>query len=229
MPYVRSVYRTEFDARVKSLALAAKTAERTPGLGSALRAMVFQCAIFQTSAAIEDYLRLLVETWIFRLDQKGLGKHVPPSTRGFVALRALETSFAKYAFNGDESALSEAIAAEGTLWSFLLGSDQVPGVFSGKLLHDKTAYPSFKNLKRILRRVGIDNAKGRLNSALKADVETLIEGFQSIRTAIAHSSPPALTLADVQDRISDMMKLVGAIDRLMHKHVLAHGGSACWA
>jgi hypothetical protein len=218
----------EFEGRIRGLKSAAQDAEKHLKKNPLLKHMVFQCSIFQTSAAVEDYLRLLVETWAFQLRKQNLGKKVPLRSRGYVAVRTLEESFSRYIYNQDEASISESVAAEADLWNFLIGSDQLPSLFSGETLHDGTAYPSYRNLKRLLRRVGVSEPKKSLNAALKSDAETLIEAFQSIRTAIAHSAPPALTLGDVRSRLADMVKLVGAIDRLMHKHVLVHGGPSCW-
>jgi hypothetical protein len=56
----------------------------------------------------------------------------------------------------------------------------------------------------------------------------MIEGFQSVRTALAHSSPPAITFKDVTERIEEMRVLVGGIDRLFFSHVVKNGGVSCW-
>jgi hypothetical protein len=59
-------------------------------------------------------------------------------------------------------------------------------------------------------------------------MSSLIDAFQSLRTALAHSLPPSITISDVEARLADAKALVGAIDRIFHGHVMSHGSSDCW-
>ncbi|RYZ65603.1 MAG: hypothetical protein EOP09_13995, partial [Proteobacteria bacterium] len=115
----------------------------------------------------------------------------------------MSAAFNKYAYTNDERALYSHIEGEVELWPMMSGAAALPGYFEGKALHDGSSYPSGKNLKKVFARVGIDNMLDRISSNLGRDAEVLIEGFQSVRTALAHSSPPALTVADVEALLED--------------------------
>jgi hypothetical protein len=228
MPYTRSVHRKEFEARLGYLASECLLAEKLGAGHPNIRDMVFQCAIFQTSAAMETYLRLLIESWVQALKTQAKGLSLPAVSRGFLATKRFESYFARYAFNKDEAKISADIPNEHQQWPILNPQPALPPHLDGKAFHDQTAYPSFKNIKRLFRRVGIAKPEAELNKYLKGDVETLIEGFQSVRTAIAHSSPPPLTVKDVKKLLNDNIKLVRCIDRMFFRHVIAHGGQSCW-
>ncbi|MGJ5150985.1 HEPN domain-containing protein [Bradyrhizobium sp. HKCCYLR1023] len=228
MPYSRSSSRKSFESRIGALLAEANTAQKLSKSHPGIRDMVFQCAIFQTSAALEEYLKLLIEGWAFSLKQHNLNKSLPDLPRGFLVSRRLQRHFAQFAYTGDEAQLLKSIPKEYQAWPIFDDRAPLPAYFDGKLLHEKSAYPSFKNLKRLFFRVGIDQFEAKMNRLINGDMETLVEGFQSIRTALAHSAPPALTILDVKKNLRDITKLVSAIDRLFYKHVVENGGSSCW-
>jgi hypothetical protein len=228
MPYRKSVFRSDYELRVRDLLRECKKASHLDKGFDALRDMVFQCAIFQTSAAIETYLRLVIEGWAQALKMQKKGQHLPEPARGFLAARRFQKHFERFALTNDEAALIVAIPKEHQAWPILNPEPALPAFFDGKLLYAESAYPSFKNLKRVLNRIGIKNPEAALSATLRRDVETLIEGFQSVRTALAHASPPAVTLDDIKGLLSDMTALVAAVDRILYRHVAAHGGATCW-
>ncbi|MBY3466241.1 hypothetical protein HFN80_19975 [Rhizobium laguerreae] len=191
--------------------------------------MVHQCAVFQTCAALETYLKLLIESWAQEIRVRALHAHLPANTRGFLAAKRFERHFSKYVFAGEEVALSSAIATEHKNWPVLDENSILPHYFNGSILHAETAYPTLKNIKRLFARVGLDTIEHSLARLLRRDVDAMIEGFQSIRTALAHSAPPDVTLKDVRRLLEDIRALVGAIDRTFFSHVLRHGGLVCWS
>lgn len=228
MPYTRSAHRRDFESRTITLVNESVNAHRLPRECAAIRSMVFQCAIFQTSAALEVYLKLLVEGWIFALKTQNKGSNLPDLPRGFLLSNRFQRHFSNYLFTGDEAVLLKNIPREYLAWPIFDINFPLPHYFDGKMLHDKTAYPSFRNLKRLFFRVGVSDFEAQMNRLLRGDTEVLVESFQSYRTALAHSAPPDLTLADVKRNIRDIERLVRCIDRVFYRHVARHGGSSCW-
>lgn len=228
MPYKRSVFRKDYEIRIRSLLEECNKASKLGSELNDLRDMVFQCAIFQTSAAVETYLRLIIEGWAQALKSQNRGESLPNTARGFLAARRFQKHFEKFAYTNDEAALIVAIPKEHHDWPILNSQPALPHFFDGKLLHVEATYPSFKNVKRVLVRIGVQGPESALSQLLKRDVETLIEGFQSVRTALAHASPPSITLTDVKKLLSDMRALVAAIDRILFRHVISNGGTSCW-
>lgn len=228
MPYTRSAHRVAHNDRVSFLLKKARRAQRLRASDSDIRDLVFQCSVFLASAATETYVRLLIESWVQKVRTQNLGTQTPVSARAYIATKRLAGAFAKHAYTNDERALYEHIGTEMDLWRMMAGAPALPGYFDGKALHDGSSYPSGKNIKKLFARAGINNMLDRISSNLGRDAEVLIEGFQSVRTALAHSSPPALTIVDVEDLLSDNKALVGAIDRIFFSHVNRHGGALCW-
>jgi hypothetical protein len=228
MAYRRSLYRNSFDNQAKELLLKARGAQKLTKLYPELRDSVFQCAILLVVAALETYIKLIVESWVQNIKTLNLGHITPADARAFVASKKLERKFALFQYNGDERALYTSLLSESELWPFLNGDSKLPAFFQGKVLHEGAAYLSSKNMKKLFGRLGINDMIARLSRSLSRDVEVLIDSIQGIRTALAHSSPPPLTIADVERILADCTSLVGAIDRVFYAHVMKHGGQDCW-
>lgn len=228
MSYSKSSYRKDFEIRIQSLKEESKKAHNLPSSHHDVRDMVFQCAVFQTSAALESYLRLSVESWFQQIKINSLGAHIPDNLRGHLATRKFSGAFERYVATRDEQPLSKMLGGEKNFWGVMTGTPAIPHYIGGKDIHDGVTYPSYKNLHRLFVRLGINNVHDRLGAILKRDTETMIEGFQSVRTALAHAAPPTITLKDVKSLISDMQDLVRALDRVLYHQVFRHGGAACW-
>jgi hypothetical protein len=228
MTYRRSTYRNDFDDRVNGLLKKARNAQRLNEDHLDLRESVFQCSVILVVAAMETYLKLLIESWIQNIKSNNLGHSAPLDARAFVVAQKLERQFALFQYDGDERALYQSLMTKSELWNLLHGSSNLPQFFEGKTLHSGAAYPSAKNLKKLFGRIGIGDIMAQLGRLLSRDVEVLIDGFQSIRTALAHSSPPPITIADVERLLTDCKSLVGAVDRVLYLHVMKHGGAQCW-
>lgn len=226
MSYCRSAYLEEFEDRVASLAAKAQQAMQLSDQG--LRDLIFQSTVFLTGAAIETYLKLIIEAWVDKVKAKGRGAHAPNAARAFIALRQLERPFLRYSYDKDEKSLCMTLQQENALWSLLIPNTDLPSFFQGKTLHDGVAYPSTKNIRKLFARVGINNMTDQISKFLNRDAEVLIDSFQSVRTALAHSAPPEITIDDVSRLLDDSKLLVRAIDDVLWRHVSKHGGSDCW-
>jgi hypothetical protein len=228
MSYKKSSYRIDFENRIKFLKGEAAKANGLPATHHDIRDMAFQCAVFQTSAAVETYLRLSVESWFQQIKLRSLGAALPDNLRGHLATRKFSRAFERYVATREELPLSVTLGAEKKFWDVMIGAAALPSYLAGKDVHDGVSYPSYKNLHRLFSRIGVQDVHGRLAAILKRDIETMIEGFQSVRTALAHSAPPTITLKDVRSLLSDMADLVRALDRILHHQVRKHGGDVCW-
>ncbi len=228
MSYSKSSYRKDFEDRIKALKFESAKAHKLPATHHDVRDMVFQCAVFQTSAAVESYLRLAIESWFQQIKANSLGARIPDNLRGHLATRKFSGAFERYIATRDEQPLSKMLGSEKKFWDVMIGAADIPTYIGGKDVHDGASYPSYKNLHRLFSRLGIPNVHDRLAAILKRDIETMIEGFQSVRTALAHSAPPTITLKDVRSLLADMNDLVRALDRILYSQVNKHGGAACW-
>lgn len=228
MAYSRSIYRKDFENRLLTLKSDSRKASMLPNSYHDVRDMVFQCAIFQTSAAVESYLKLIIESWFQEIKVRSLGSSLPDNVRGYLAIKKFGGVFERYMANKEEIPIASTLGREKVFWSVMTGAASIPTYIKGSDIHAGTAYPSYENIHKLFARFGIMNVHDRVAAVLRRDVETMIEAFQSIRTALAHAAPPAITLADVRDRLSDMADLVRALDRILYQLVISHGGADCW-
>ncbi|WP_408609220.1 HEPN domain-containing protein [Falsiroseomonas bella] len=230
MPYRVSRARRDFDSRVNGLLKTARKAERAararPSLAD-VRDMAFHCAVFQACAAQEVYFKIVIESWALKLRQNGLGNSLPTHARAFIASCLFMPHYQKFFSQKDEIHLAKGIMSAHNNWPVLDGTS-ISLQFDGKLWHNNASYPSYSNVKKVFARLGIADFDARMGRLLKRDVELMFESFQSVRTSIAHSHPPNLTIADVESLLKLAVEIVHAIDRIFYGHVLAHGGVTCW-
>jgi hypothetical protein len=149
MPYKRSVHRDAFDERLAHLLKKCRRASRLRSTDQGIRDLVFQCAILQTSAAMETYLKLLIEGWAQKIRIYSRADKVPVATRAFLTSRKLDSHFSSFRASGHEAKLLENLSKESTLWQLMLGHTAASFLFDGKQIYDATAYPSYKNLNRL--------------------------------------------------------------------------------
>lgn len=229
MRYKRSIHRNDFDKRLAFLLRKCRRASRLRSSDADIRDLVFQCAILQTSAAIEQYLKLLIESWAQNVRIHSRANRVPVAARVFLASTRLDRHFSEYIVNRYEAELLEKLSKESTLlWKLILGDIESSSIFDGKQIYREVSYPSSKNIKRLFSRLGISNIYDLISKEMKKDSETAVDGFQSIRTALAHSEPPNITIKDVEDKLNDMRLLVGAIDQIFYRRVVSNCGKDCW-
>lgn len=229
MRYKRSISRDAFDGRIKALLSKAIKANRLSQKHNDIRDIVFQCCILQMSASMESYIKLMLESWAFCLRTNGKSAaDVPKRARAHTVAARISNHFSRYSYSGDERELNRSLEGEGQLWRFLCGLDALPTLFGSDILLRDTKYPSVRNLKKLFARIGIDDIFDRLGAVCRMDVELKVEGFQSLRTALAHEAPPNVTLMDVKNYGKDMIRIVGAIDRVVCQHLSKSSGSDCW-
>jgi len=228
MPYTKSIHRKGFSDRLAILLSSCKEAQRCKVLSHDLRDMIFQCAIFQASAAMETYLKLSIESWFQSLVSGHTSEKMPEHSRAFIVSQSLSPLFSKFIISNDEKELSRKISSNKGILSILSDGSNIPHYISGKTIHNKIAYPSEANLNKLFSRVGIDKFTDKVSAKLSRDASLLIDGFQSVRTAAAHSSPIPLTIVDVKRLLHDCESLVAVMDRILYGHIVKHGGLTCW-
>lgn len=229
MRYRVSPHRKDFDIRVKGLLKSSYLASNRRGIPSELRDLVFQAAILHTSAAIEEYVKFLFEGWayIVRL-RTGTGANVPARTLAVLAKFHLQKHFENYSATNDEKALLKRLELEGPLWAAMAGNTVMPLSFNGSVVYAERKFPSTKNISVLFSRIGIDDIFGKISAHIRADAEFRLEGFNSIRNALAHSQPPQITYLDVKRNLLEMMEIIGAVDRIVHRPLSRLLGQSIW-
>lgn len=189
-----------------------------------------QCSILQGSAATEEYIKAIFDAWVFNLSRRDEVKsvHIPIRIRSLMAKSKLEPSFSRYVSNSDERELLHRLAIDTESWVLMSGDAPIPRYFAGSSVYMDKKYPSEKNIKAIFYRIGIDNPMDRLSAIMKADAEYSITAFNSIRTALAHESPPSITYNDVIENLDRIRSLVRAIDRLLFFGLKEASKIDCW-
>lgn len=235
MRYKVSPYRLAFDARTKSLKAASFDAERATSsdadkrISAALRDLIFQAAIFQSSAAMEDYLKTVFDAWAFKTkNNAGNCIAIPPRVRASIAIEELSAQFYNYAANRNEIELIKKLESKVSLWELLEGSKSIPLHFDGAHLYKNRKYPSPKNLKILFHRIGVENIFDDASKIIRSDAEMKLVAFNAIRTALAHAEPPQITYDDVRRNVKDVQSLIRAFDRVIHQRFIAYLGQPLW-
>ncbi len=229
MRYSVSPFRSEFDERTNALISTAYRAERNSKVSSDIRDLVFQAAILQSSAAMEDYIKRTFDAWAFRVKNTAANCNaIPLRTRISFAKGRLVSHFSALNYNADEAQFLRRLEQETTLWQVLQGDLAIPPHFDGTSVYLERKYPSVKNLKVLYARIGVDNIFDQISRIIRSDAEMRLESFNSLRTALAHAQPPQLTYIDVKRNVLEAQSLVRGMDRVAHKTLSTYIGASIW-
>lgn len=229
MPYKISPHRSDFNSRTSALKASAYRAHSSKVITADVRDLVYQASILQSSAAIEDYVKSMFDSWAFKTKNLGgLGSAVPMRTRASMARERLAPAFFQFAHTNDEIHLLKRLEGESLLWDLLEGTKVIPAHFDGSSVYRERKYPSPKNINVLFARIGIDGVFGKVSGILKSDAELRLEAFNSLRTALAHAHPPQLTYLDVKRNVENLQGLVRAFDRIAFGVLTQHMGQPAW-
>lgn len=232
MAYGTSKHRSSVDSKlgvVKAKLLHANTA----GVHSDLREYAMAAAIFLAHAEFENYFVEALDGVAHTYSQVAANAtKLPARLRAhlIVTKLSLSTTAEKIVTKYGEQEVLQAVER----WFATSDSTLLTGVsplcqFSGGHIYGDYAYPSMKNIERILKRIGVGDPKGALNRQLARDVVALLESIADLRTALAHSaSMPGISLSDVILRIDGLQAFIEAFDRLLYAHLRLAVSDADW-
>lgn len=226
--YRCSIARIEALDRLQELKRGALAASRK-SIPANVKDMTYQSAIFQASATLEDYIKQIFDHWIFELKNNSHnGDSIPQRARFSYFARELSQAFGKYTYEGDEKALTEKILEKSRLIEFAMGQSLVLPHLTGEFAYKNRKYPSPANIKRLYARIGCDDVFSQLSRNMQSNAELKLQAFNDIRTAIAHGSPPNLTLIDVKRNLEDVSLIIKSLDKINHKEFSSCFGGGVW-
>lgn len=220
--------RNEALARLQDLKTGATSASRA-SIPRNVRDMAYQSAIFQASSTLEEYLKQIFDHWLFELKNHNLtGKSIPSRARFSYFGRELTDAFTRYVYTNDEKSLAQKLQEHSDTIDFTMGYSTVLPHLTGEFAYKDKKYPSPKNIKLLYARIGCDNIFHRLSRKMKSDAELKLQAFNSVRTAIAHGTPPSITLIDVKRNLDDVALFVKSLDKINHVEFSKDFGGGVW-
>lgn len=230
MAYIKSSARSSFEDAISSLMEQKKAALKTGRRNHELCQLVYRAIIFQSSAALEEYLHDLLANWLYMLEQRQLTlREVPKEILALVIKRKQEPHFRKFLYDNDEACLLRSIISDQES-AELYGADSGAGLVNmPKYLIYGKKYPSVNNVSSLFARFGILNIFERVGKSGKKDYKKLLQSFGDIRTEIAHQYPARdLTEADLKNQLDFLKGFVKDIDRVVYREVVQISGRLCW-
>ncbi|MBX8465004.1 HEPN domain-containing protein [Deinococcus sp. RIT780] len=232
MSYTRSAARKAFDSEIDRIVRELKSVGKRKGLKSNIKTHVECSCIILSMAQIENYLEDVLITWINGLNAiVTTPAGLPVNMRAFYMQDdAFRKAVANYMINGDEDKYIKAMQdfMARPVHQMYNNTAALPRIYPQQLINDKK-YPSPKNFKRLFFRIGIRNIFGEIDRRTRKDSEKALQSFNDLRTAIAHQgTPPGINYNDIAGKIKEIQAVINTVDRILHRHVLTHGGSTCW-
>ena len=229
MPYARSLARQDFLRGTQHILQVTRQATlKKTGLPTTVTDMLFQAVIFKACAQLEEYLKDVISDWLFNAaKRKCFASSLPEDLRWFCVSQAHLAHYRQFMNTPDELRLVDAL--KGKVQNRLL-DDQAPidgTLFPQSVVGDRK-YPSTKNIRTLFNRIGLRNVLDLVNKRTRRNCVLMLESFLSVREAIAHQDPPALTYADVRTHTRNVQRFVDAVDHILYSHVIFHHGCDCW-
>jgi hypothetical protein len=230
MPYTASLSRIYFLRQTDDLIryTKIKSNKKSATIPSDVMQLLFQAAIFRTSALLEEYLKDSISDWLSLASRHGhTCSTIPTNLKWFIVSRTHGPSYKEYYLQNDEKKLLEklnSMSSDG----FMTDTQPLTGLLNLSSIVGDRKYPSPKNIKALFNRVGIHNIFHHIDSITHRNTEMSLQSFLDVRGAIAHQNPQLLNYPEVTMHIRNVQGLVRAIDRILYKHVIAHNGGSCW-
>lgn len=197
-----------------------------------LRGYVLSSIIAKGSVSLELYLEKVFSDWFARLQAVPAKNHViPPQLRVFlITHKHVSDHLARFLVMKDEGVYLDAVA--GTLtapeWQTFDIAGNVPPADMMSVI-EKRCYPSPKNIRRVFRRIGVQNVFAKINAAGRTNVEALIQSYNDVRNDFAHDGViVGVNAKDIRRKLGDLVRIVNAVDRVLHKFVHQTCGAAFW-
>ena len=230
MAYLKSNARVSFEHRVDNLKKTAKKAAyRYKKIPSDVRDVTFHAAILETSAALEEYIKVLLDDYKYKIQQSGLPlKNLPNSIRTYLLIKRIRPHFENLTYFGDERRALHRLDIDSNHFKVLNPNASVGHDIDIVSILDGKKYPSPKNWHILFLRLGIINIFDCVNNRLKRDSISFLESFNDVRTTLAHGHPPNLTYIDIQRHLDNMKSFVNGVDRVLCTHFCNYSGKCTW-
>jgi hypothetical protein len=228
MGYRKSSFRKDFDLRISDLSKKSGLAQRTCVVSLGLTELVFRCTVFEACAAQEEYVKLISENWIRQIVANGHTTRIPRRVRMFFLMNQVAPAVSAFNFKGDEKKTLKKFVTDSGITPISDDKMALPLFLKPNTIHKNCSYPSIDNLRKLFHRLGVDDIIELISARTRRDAELMIQDFQSVRTAIAHSSPPPLTINDVKRHLNSSKILIEQIDRILFSHTCKTIGRTHW-
>lgn len=228
MPYSKSKALKQFELATDSLL--AKCSEcKSAKVSYDLKTLAFQGVILLTCSSLENYLKSLVDDWIFQLKfQNATMANIPDKTRRILYIRNQSGIFKGFTFSGNESEASSKIKFD--QFAFLLSVDSalIPSYMKGVHIYVNKKYPSIENIKKIFSTLAIEDIFRIMHTRFRKNYSLYLESFLGIRESLAHEFPPDVSYFDAKRQLTNMRTMTRKIDSIAFSHLSKNSGNRYW-
>lgn len=231
MPYKKSAARKEFEEVIGYHLNQSKIVSlKKSNIPHNIQQCVYKATIFQVSATLEEYVKSILEDWVYMLHHhKKRMDDLPLELIHWAAGKKLLTAFKKYILYGDEGIfINDLMSKKDVALLFDNNSIVKESINQTEYVRDRK-YPSAKNILAVFKRFGINNIFSVINKKGKRDFKIVLSSFSDRRTEIAHQHPsPDLTYKDIVENLGSLKLFIKYVDRVLYSHVLVISGEECW-
>ena len=229
MSYSNSLSLKDFRTEIKSiLSTSRNSTYKYINLSTPAKEMIFQAAIFKTSALIEEYLKNIIYDWIYNIKKNSLTADTLPENLRFYFLSYKHLgAYQSFIQNKDERKLINKFK-ENSVNNLFYDDQILSNEINARDIIQANKYPSVKNIKKLFQRLGVKNVFDLVSAKTKKQFPQSLQSFLDVREAIAHQNPPQLTYNDVKNNIETVDKFVSALDRIFFSIIIKNQGEKCW-
>lgn len=194
-----------------------------------LKTLVFQGSILLTCSTLENYLKSLIDGWVYKLKtQSSTMSGLPEVTRKVLYVRYRNQTFKDFAFGGDEQKAVVKIDFSDFAFALANESSTLPHYFSGRFIYANKKYPSIDNIKKLFSTLGVPDIFKLIQTKHKRDYKLPLESFLGVRESLAHEFPPDVSYDDVKRQIINISVVARKIDEVAYEHLANVSGVTYW-
>ncbi|WP_257297046.1 HEPN domain-containing protein [Endozoicomonas sp. YOMI1] len=231
MAYTKSVARQEFEQTISMFNCQIKFASlKKNAIPHDIQQCVYRNAIFQSSAAVEEFVKSILEDWVHLLHvHNKTVSSIPRELMVWAVAKCQKATFQNFIASGDENKLIKQLSDNCKLFSIFEVDAYIKDIIGLSEHISDRKYPSEKNIIVLFKRFGINDLFKSIQIEGKKDYKRILKSFSDVRTEIAHEHPaPDLTSLDVKEQLTEICDFIAKIDMVMYSHVVAISGRVCW-
>lgn len=200
-----------------------------PSVAFDIRQAALQGVVTQLHSSLEEYFNGVLADWLRELNlANATSQLIPQRSRSWFSHRPFVEEYRHYSYRADEKRFLDKAGVALYDRAYADGSLALPSNATGGKLIGNSRYPSERNIKKVLSRMGIDDTNAYLSKKLGISFDLFMQSISGTRASVTNKVAPVLAIADITSYEQKIRRLVMWLDHRIRLAIVAASSDATW-